>query len=566
MGTANHILALDQGTTSSRAMVFDRSLGRSRSPGSQRPRSIPIRVGSIRMRPKSGQRRSQTARDALRQARLAGRDIAGIGIVNQRETLVVWDRRDESSGRRPQLSGRAARVSRRSRRCLTRGMGPAYQSKTGLVPDAYFTASKLAWLLEDQPDLRRRAEAGELLAGTVDSWLLWNLTGGAVHATDVSNASRTMLFDIQTLEWSTELARRTWRSRADVAPRRVQRGCCRFTAPELFGAEIPVSGIAGDQQAALFGQTCFAPGEAKNTYGTGSFLLMNTGSEMKRSAHRLLSTIAWRIGEQVDYALEGSVFISGAAVEWLRDGLGIIEAVAGRRVARGFGPGYRRGDGRSRIDRARRSALGRRGSGHDSRPHPGFDGGPHRPRHARSDRVSDPRRDRRHDRRLGDSVDELARRRWCGSQRSPDADPGRCARRPGHPAKECRNNRGRRRISRRTRLRPMARPGFAWRIAGPSTASSNPRSATRSARAGTRSGDSPSIDPAAGRRLDELGIYSRLSGSSIAGLDAPPATGNHRAFSRALRDLAVLLEYASQPGQIELTKQLGGLPHKVFHL
>ena len=175
-------------------------------------------------------------------------------------------------------------------------MGPAYQSKTGLVPDAYFTASKLAWLLEEEPELRRRAESGELLAGTVDSWLLWNLTGGAVHATDVSNASRTMLFDIQSARMVARARRRTWRSRRQMLPQVVSSaGVAGFAAPEFFGAEIPVSGIAGDQQAALFGQTCFAPGEAKNTYGTGSFLLMNTGGEMKRSAHRLLSTIAWRI-------------------------------------------------------------------------------------------------------------------------------------------------------------------------------------------------------------------------------------------------------------------------------
>ena len=177
------------------------------------------------------------------------------------------------------------------------------------------------------PSLRRRAEAGELLAGTVDSWLLWNLTGGAVHATDVSNASRTMLFDIQTLEWSSELIQ-DMAIPHSMLPRVVSNaGVVGLTAPELFGAEIPVSGMAGDQQAALFGQTCFAPGEAKNTYGTGSFLLMNTGNQMKRSTHLLLSTVAWRIEEQVNYALEGSVFISGAAVEWLRDGLGIIDSV-----------------------------------------------------------------------------------------------------------------------------------------------------------------------------------------------------------------------------------------------
>jgi glycerol kinase len=268
----------------------------------------------------------ETARAALLQANLGGREIAGIGIVNQRETLVVWDR-ETSRAASPAIVWQSRQSQPQVAALLTRGMGPAYQSRTGLVPDAYFTASKLAWLLEGQPDLRHRAESGELLAGTVDSWLLWNLTGGAVHATDVSNASRTMLFDIQTLDWSPELVR-------DMAiPRKMlpqvvsSAGVAGLSRPQLFGAEIPISGIAGDQQAALFGQACFTPGEAKNTYGTGSFLLMNTGSEMKRSAHQLLSTIAWRIDGEVDYALEGSVFVSGAAVDWLRDGLGIIDSV-----------------------------------------------------------------------------------------------------------------------------------------------------------------------------------------------------------------------------------------------
>ena len=294
MGTANHILALDQGTTSSRAMVFDQFARESRDrPAANDPDLSPTRLGQ------SGRRRNldDDARDRSRSApasetvraryrryrhREPARNTRRLGSADELERsapAIVWQSRQSQ----PQVDA-----------LLTRGMGPAYQSKTGLVPDAYFTASKLAWLLEDQPELRRRAEAGELLAGTVDSWLLWNLTGGAVHATDVSNASRTMLFDIQTLDWSPELIQDMAIPR-QMLPRVVSSaGVAGFAVPELFGAEIPVSGIAGDQQAALFGQTCFAPGEAKNTYGTGSFLLMNTGREMKRSAHRLLSTIAWR--------------------------------------------------------------------------------------------------------------------------------------------------------------------------------------------------------------------------------------------------------------------------------
>jgi glycerol kinase len=326
MGTANHILALDQGTTSSRAMVFDQ-FANERSLAQQPTTQLYPRPGWVNQdAAEIWTATLQTAREALQQTGLTGHDLAGIGIVNQRETLVVWDR-ETSKPVAPAIVWQSRQSQPQIDALLTRGMGPAYQSKTGLVPDAYFTASKLAWLLEDQPDLRRRAEAGEVLAGTVDSWLLWNLTAGAVHATDVSNASRTMLFDIQTLDWSAELLQ-------DMAiPRQIlphvvsSAGVAAVTAPDLFGAAIPVSGIAGDQQAALFGQTCFAPGEAKNTYGTGSFLLMNTGGEMKWSAHRLLSTIAWRIDEHVDYALEGAVFICGAAVEWLRDGLGIIDSV-----------------------------------------------------------------------------------------------------------------------------------------------------------------------------------------------------------------------------------------------
>jgi glycerol kinase len=326
MQTANFVLALDQGTTSSRAMVFDElaQVGSvAQKPTTQHyPRPGWVNQDAVEIWTTT----VETARTVLRLAELSESDVAAIGIVNQRETLVVWDR-VTSAPVAPAIVWQSRQSQPQVEALLARGMGPAYQCKTGLVPDAYFTASKLAWLLEENRDLRRRAEAGELLAGTVDSWLLWNLTGGAVHATDVSNASRTMLFDIQTLEWSTDLVM-DMAIPPQMLPRVVaSAGISGMTAPELFGAEIPVSGIAGDQQAALFGQTCFAPGEAKNTYGTGSFLLLNTGEELKRSTNRLLSTIAWKIDQRVDYALEGSVFISGAAVEWLRDGLGVIDSV-----------------------------------------------------------------------------------------------------------------------------------------------------------------------------------------------------------------------------------------------
>ena len=325
MQSSKFVLALDQGTTSSRAMVFD-ELARVRSiarlpttplfphPGWVNQDAAEIWDSTI-----------ETARTALRMAGLTGSDIAAIGIVNQRETLVVWDRANGEAVS-PAIVWQSRQSQPQVEALLARGMGPVYQRRTGLVPDAYFTATKLAWILDQDQELRRRAEAGELLAGTVDSWMLWNLTSGAVHATDISNASRTMLLDIEQREWSADLLR-DMAIPPQMLPRVVPcAGLSGLAAPGLLGAEIPISGMAGDQQAALFGQSCFAPGDAKNTYGTGSFLLMNTGEELKRSTNRLLSTIAWQIEQRVDYALEGSVFVSGAAVQWLRDGLGIIDS------------------------------------------------------------------------------------------------------------------------------------------------------------------------------------------------------------------------------------------------
>ena len=334
MGNANHVLALDQGTTSSRALVFDRGarvLSVSRRPTSQHfPSPGWVNQDAVEIWDTT----LEVAREALLRTGITARDVAAIGIANQRETLIVWDRATgnpvspaivwQSRQSHPQVAALEAR-----------GMGATYQSVTGLVPDAYFTATKLAWLLEERPELRIRAEAGELLAGTVDTWLIWNLTGGLSHATDPSNASRTMLFDIRSLDWSPELLRDLAIPRPVLPTIVPSAGAFGHSAPELFGTAIPLTGVAGDQQAALFGQTCFDPGEGKNTYGTGAFLLMNTGQQPRPSAHRLLTTIAWQIGEAVTYALEGAVYVSGAAVEWLRDGLGLIasprdvEALAG---------------------------------------------------------------------------------------------------------------------------------------------------------------------------------------------------------------------------------------------
>jgi glycerol kinase len=319
----DRILALDQGTTSSRALVFD-AQGNVQSVAQRPTTQIYPTPGWVNQ--DAAEIWSTTvavAHDALAQAGAAGRDVAAIGITNQRETLVVWERATGTPVA-PAIVWQSRQSQPQVDALLARGMGPTYQQRTGLVPDAYFTATKLAWLLADQPELRARAESSELIAGTIDTWLIWNLSGGRAHVTDPSNASRTMLFDIHALAWSQPLL-----ADLDLPPHMLptvvpSAGIVAHASADLFGAEIPIAGIAGDQQAALFGQTCFAPGEAKNTFGTGAFLLMNTGASAQPSAHSLLSTVAWQMDSRVDYALEGAVYVSGAAVQWLRDGLGII--------------------------------------------------------------------------------------------------------------------------------------------------------------------------------------------------------------------------------------------------
>ena len=324
MNRQNYVLALDQGTTSTRALVFDAEgqvISTSQHSLTQHyPQPGWVNHDALEI----WQSTLTTAREAITAAGLESQQIAAIGIANQRETLVVWDRR---TGKpiSPAIVWQSRQSQPQTEALLARGMGSTYQRLTGLVPDPYFTATKIAWLLESDAELRDRAENGELCAGTVDSWLVWNLTDGRAHLTDVSNASRTMIFDIHSLDWSPQLL-------TDLAiPRQLlpsvvsSSGCLATSDESLFGAAIPICGIAGDQQAALFGQRCFQPGEAKNTYGTGSFLLMNTGGQAMPSAHQLLTTIAWRIEETTEYALEGSVYFSGAAVGWLRDGLGLIK-------------------------------------------------------------------------------------------------------------------------------------------------------------------------------------------------------------------------------------------------
>jgi glycerol kinase len=329
------VLALDQGTTSSRAILFDRR-GRAVASAQEEFRQHYPRPGWVEHEPADlWDTTRRVALTVLRRAGVKGGDVAAVGIANQRETTLLWDR---ATGRplHRAIVWQDRRTAAACRALEKKGLGPLFRRRTGLLLDPYFSGTKLAWLLDHIPGARRRAALGELAFGTVDTWLLWKLTGGRVHATDVSNASRTLLAGLGTGEWDAGLAR-ALRIPLKVLPA-IRPSSGVFGEIDGIAAlrGVPVAGIAGDQQAALFGQGCFAPGMAKNTYGTGCFMLMNTGERPVVSRHRLLSTIAWRIGGRTEYALEGSVFVGGAVVQWLRDGLGLIsrssdvEALAAR--------------------------------------------------------------------------------------------------------------------------------------------------------------------------------------------------------------------------------------------
>ncbi len=319
------ILALDQGTTSSRAIVFDQK-GSVRALAQQELEQIYPRPGWVEHDPKEIWRSQlAVAREALRQAGASASAIVGIGISNQRETTVVWDRATgEPIGNAIVWQDR--RTADFCRELKEAGLADLIQRKSGLVIDAYFSGSKIRWMLDNIEGAREKARAGELAFGTIDSWLVWNLTGGKAHVTDVSNASRTLVFNIETLEWDEELLDLLDLPAGLLPEVRSSSEVYGHTADDYFGAGIPIAGIAGDQQAALFGQACHRSGMAKNTYGTGCFLLMNTGAERVRSKNNLLTTVAWEVDGMVDYALEGSVFIGGAVAQWLRDQLGIIKA------------------------------------------------------------------------------------------------------------------------------------------------------------------------------------------------------------------------------------------------
>ncbi|MFO1512919.1 MAG: glycerol kinase GlpK [Verrucomicrobiota bacterium] len=316
-----YILALDQGTTSSRALVFDHN-GAVVATAQQEFRQLFPQPGWVEHDPQEiWATQFEAAQRALQQAQLTANDIAAIGVTNQRETTVVWDR---ATGKPigNAIVWQDRRTATACDRLKARGLAPMIRRKTGLVVDAYFSATKLQWMLRHLPAAQARAQAGELAFGTIDSWLVWNLTAGRCHVTDPSNASRTMLFNIHTGEWDEELLHLFGVPRGLLPA--VRSSSELYGETHLLGGAIPIAGIAGDQQAALFGQSCTRPGLAKNTYGTGCFLLLHTGDQPIASRNKLLTTIAWRIGNRTEYALEGSVFITGAVVQWLRDGLGII--------------------------------------------------------------------------------------------------------------------------------------------------------------------------------------------------------------------------------------------------
>ncbi len=316
------VLALDQGTTSSRAIVFD-AQGVVRAVDQREFRQCFPQNGWVEHDPlEIWQTQLATAQNAVRSAGVAATDIVAIGITNQRETTIVWERAT-GAPIGPAIVWQDRRTAARCEEL--RPVAADVARKTGLVLDPYFSATKIAWILDNTPGLRRRAERGELAFGTVDSWLVWNLTGGAVHATDHTNASRTLLFNLETLDWDASLLDLFNVPRAMLPEIRTSCGSYGTSASDLFGARIPIGGIAGDQQAALFGQAGFRAGLAKNTYGTGSFVVLNTGEEIVRSARGLLATVAFTTAAQRAYALEGSIFVTGAAVQWLRDGLGIID-------------------------------------------------------------------------------------------------------------------------------------------------------------------------------------------------------------------------------------------------
>ena len=322
-----YVLAIDQGTTSSRTILFDHE-GNICSVAQKEFTQIFPKPGWVEHNPQEiWASQASTMTEALTNVNAKGSDIVAIGITNQRETTIVWD----AETGQPVYNAIVWQDRRTADYCdelRARGLTDMIRSKTGLILDPYFSGTKVRWILENVPGAREKAEAGKLRFGTVDSWLVWNLTGGRHHVTDVSNASRTLLFNIHTLEWDEDMLKLLGVPRSMLPEVKSSSEIYGYTHARIFSFDVPIAGIAGDQQAALFGQMCTEPGDVKNTYGTGCFLLMNTGDQAILSKNNLLTTIAWKIGDKVNYALEGSIFVGGSVVQWLRDGLKVISSSA----------------------------------------------------------------------------------------------------------------------------------------------------------------------------------------------------------------------------------------------
>ena len=325
MSSRKYILALDQGTSSSRALVFDKAGNICSTAQREFPQIFPRQAWVEHDPHQIWASQASVVAEAITAIGINGLDIAGIGITNQRETTIVWDKETEEPVYNA-IVWQDRRTADYCDRLREEGKVDYIREKTGLILDAYFSATKIKWILDNVPNARRRAEEGKLLFGTVDSWLVWRLTRGTVHVTDVSNASRTMLFNINSLEWDQDLLDLFEIPRSMMPEVRSSSEVYGQTTTTLFAHKLPISGMAGDQQAALFGQMCIEPGSVKNTYGTGCFLLMNSGDKPIRSKNDLLTTIAWKIGHEVTYALEGSIFVGGSVVQWLRDGLKCIRS------------------------------------------------------------------------------------------------------------------------------------------------------------------------------------------------------------------------------------------------
>ena len=322
---AKYILAFDAGTTSSRCILFNEQ-GQICSVAQKEFTQFFPKPGWVEHdADEIWATQIGVAQEAMAKLHVTSQDIAAIGITNQRETTIVWDK-NTGEPIYHAFVWQCRRTAEYADSLVAKGLKDTFQKKTGLVIDPYFSATKLHWILENVPGAQERAEKGELLFGTVDTWLMWKLSGGRIHATDYSNASRTMMFNINTLEWDKEILKELNIPECMLPEVKPSSGLFGESDPKYLGGPIPIAGVAGDQQAALFGQTCFKPGEAKNTYGTGCFMLMNTGEKPIFSKNGLVTTIAWGLDGKVDYALEGSVFVAGAAIQWLRDELKIIDS------------------------------------------------------------------------------------------------------------------------------------------------------------------------------------------------------------------------------------------------